>query len=313
MDIKKTVQLAIFFRGVTLHFQIDENLLSLESMHETTSGEDLLQKLLQALDKFNLPIDKLCGVVTDGAPALVGRHKDVVSLLKKEMDARRIRPDRLVSFHCIVHQQSLCAKSVKFDHVVSVVTDCINFIKKRNLNNLIFKQFLKDLTLILMIIFISVQFITSCGNMLGRFHSLLPKIIEFRNLKKCTLIDLKNENWLCALGFMLDVTKQLNVLNVQLQEPDQLLHSMFSRITSFTSMLSLWENHLKNNDCTPFPTLKRYCPTSCAQYALECSSLLETFTARFQDIKTSNWSLISFLFPSMLHLLLHPLSSNSNS
>ena len=74
--------------------------------------------------------DKLCGVATVGAPAMIGKHKGMVSLLKKEMDVRRIRHDRLVSFHCIVHQQSLCSKSVKFDHVVSVVTDCISFIKK---------------------------------------------------------------------------------------------------------------------------------------------------------------------------------------
>ena len=40
--IKNTVQLATFFRGITSDFQIDKNLLSLESMHETTRGEDLL-------------------------------------------------------------------------------------------------------------------------------------------------------------------------------------------------------------------------------------------------------------------------------
>ncbi|XP_077976081.1 zinc finger BED domain-containing protein 5-like [Styela clava] len=47
-DNKNTAQLAIFFRGVTADFQIDENLLSLKSMHETTRGEDVLLKLLQA-------------------------------------------------------------------------------------------------------------------------------------------------------------------------------------------------------------------------------------------------------------------------
>ena len=94
-------------------------------MHETTRGEDLLKKLLQALNKFNLPFDKLCGVATDGAPAMVGKHKVMVSLLKKEMDVRGIRHDRLVFFHCIVHQQSLCAESVKFDHVISVVTSVL--------------------------------------------------------------------------------------------------------------------------------------------------------------------------------------------
>ena len=129
-DIKNTAQVAIFFRGITSDFQIDENLLSLESMHETTRGEDLLQKLLQALNKFNLPLDKLCGVATDGAPAMVRKHKGMVSLFRKEMDARGIRHNRLIFFHCIVHQQSLCAKSVKFDHVISVVTSCITLLKK---------------------------------------------------------------------------------------------------------------------------------------------------------------------------------------
>ena len=42
-------------------------------MHGTTRGEDLQQKLFQALDKFNLPLDKLSGVATDGAPAMVGK------------------------------------------------------------------------------------------------------------------------------------------------------------------------------------------------------------------------------------------------
>ena len=193
-DIKNTVQLAIFFRGVTSNFEIDENLLSLEPMHGTTRGEDVLQQLPQALDKFNLPFDKLCGVVTDGAPAMIGKHKGVVSLLTKEMDARGIGPDNLVSFHCIVHQQSLCAKSVKFNHVVSVVTDCINFIKKRDLNNRIFKQVLKDFDADYddLLYFCAVRW-TSCGNMLERFHSLLPAIIEFRNLKKCPLTELEDE------------------------------------------------------------------------------------------------------------------------
>ena len=150
--------------------------------------------------------------------------------------------------------------------------------------------------------------------MLGRFHSLLQEIIEFRNLKKCPLTELEDKNWLCDLRYMVDITKHLNDLNVQLQGPDQLLHSMFSEIKSFTSMLNLWENQLKENDCTHFPTLKKYNPTSCAQYALECSRLLERFNAGYFRIsKASRWSLISFLSPSMLPLLLHPLSSNSNS
>ena len=67
-------------------------------MHKTTRGEDLLQKLFQALGKFNLPLDKLCGVATDGAPAMVWKHKEMLSLLKNEMDAKGIRHHRSVFF-----------------------------------------------------------------------------------------------------------------------------------------------------------------------------------------------------------------------
>ena len=140
----------------------------------------------------------------------------MVLLLKNEMDARGIRHDRLVFFHCIRHQQSLCAKSVQFDNVVSVVTDCINLIKKRDLNNRIFKQVLKDFNADNDDLYFCAVRWTSCENMLGRFHFLLPKIVEFRNLKKSPSTEMEDENCMCDLGFMVDITKHLNDLNVQL-------------------------------------------------------------------------------------------------
>ena len=140
---------------------------------------------------------------------MVRTHKGLVSLFKKETDAKRIRRDKLVFCHCIVHQQSLCAKSVRFDHVVSMVLDCISFIKKRDLNNRIFKQVLKDFDANYDdLCFCAVSW-PSYGNILGRFYSLLPEIFEFTNLKKCFLTELEDENWLRGLGFMVDITKTL--------------------------------------------------------------------------------------------------------
>ena len=111
------------------------------------------------------------------------------------------------------------------------------------------------------------------------------------------MIELEDENWLCDLGFIVDITKHLNDLNVKFQGLDQLLPSMFSKIKSFTSVPSFWENQLKEYDCTHFPTLKKYNPTSYAQYALKCSSLFESFNARFQDIKSKQLELDIFSIP----------------
>ena len=57
-------------------------------------AQDYLQRgpaseYLPALRMCNLPLDKLCRVATDGAPAMVGTHKELVSLLKKEMNAKK--------------------------------------------------------------------------------------------------------------------------------------------------------------------------------------------------------------------------------
>ena len=81
-DITNKAQLAIFIRGVTSEFKVQEDLLALESMHANTRGEDLFQKHPLATQKFNLPFEKLSGVATDGAPAMVGSQKSLTAFLK---------------------------------------------------------------------------------------------------------------------------------------------------------------------------------------------------------------------------------------
>ena len=75
--------------------------------------------------------------------------------------------------------------------------------------------------------------------MLGLYDSLLSEIIEFTNLKTCSLTKLKDENWLRDLGFIVHNTKHLYDLNVQLQGLDQLLHSMLSKIDNAESLRKL--------------------------------------------------------------------------
>ena len=123
----------------------------------------------------------------------------------------------------------------------------INFIKNRDLNNRILKQVLKDFEADYdELVYYGAVCWTSRGNMLGRYYFFLSEIIEFTNLKMCSLTELEDENWLRDLQFMVDIAKHLNDLNVQLQRQDQLLHSMFPKIKVFMSMLSLWKNQLKD-------------------------------------------------------------------
>ena len=80
--------------------------------------------------------------------------------------------------------------------MVSVVTDCVNFIKKRYLSKQIFKQVLKDFDADYdYFLYFCAVGCTSRGNILGRFYFLLSEVIEFTNLKKCPLTELEDENW----------------------------------------------------------------------------------------------------------------------
>ena len=52
-----------------------KELLSLKSMHGTTRCEDLFAKLVSAMNKLERKFEKLCGLTTDGAPAMDGLRK----------------------------------------------------------------------------------------------------------------------------------------------------------------------------------------------------------------------------------------------
>ena len=54
--------------------------------------------------KFNLCPEKLCGITTDEAPAMIGKHKGLTSLMRKYIS------HEVITHHCIIHQQ-LCVQN----------------------------------------------------------------------------------------------------------------------------------------------------------------------------------------------------------
>ena len=61
------------------------------------------------MEKFQLTFKKLCGLTTDGAPAMVVSKKGLVAFGKKEMNRLSLDTNDLIVCHCIVHQEkSLC-------------------------------------------------------------------------------------------------------------------------------------------------------------------------------------------------------------
>ena len=52
-----------------------------------------------------LTFPKVVSVTTDGAPSMTGKKAGFVSLFTKEIG------HAVIGFHCIIHEESLCAKA----------------------------------------------------------------------------------------------------------------------------------------------------------------------------------------------------------
>ena len=99
-------------------------------MNDTTTVANIFSEVLNTFDKFSLVLSILCGMATDGARAMSVTGIGFVGLLKSSLKEKNIS-DNIAIFHCIIHQQNVCAKFLKFEHVMGPVIKTVNFIRAR--------------------------------------------------------------------------------------------------------------------------------------------------------------------------------------
>ena len=290
-DIQDTAQLLIFIRGIDDKFLITEELLSLEHLKDTTTGQDLFDNVSKCLDRFALSLDKLASVTTDGAPSLTGKN---VGLIRKINDqVQNLHPGQtILSFHCIIHQENLCKVALDFKHVIDPVVSAVNIIRVRGLNHRQFKSFLEDLESEHsdVLYHTNVRWL-SLGKVLKRVWNLRDEIVLFLEMKDITTVEfttqMKNTEWLSDFAFAVDILDRLNELNVKLQGKGVFAHELFAEIKFFQVKLVLFSRQLKEQNFAHFQTLKTQMVfLQCARkYSKQISSLKEEFSRRFSDFQ----------------------------
>ena len=88
------------------------------------------------------PWNKVTGIITDGAPTMAGERSGLSTLVCNKVSEEG---GKAIKFNCIIHQQVLCAKHLKYDHVLKPVIKAINYIRSRALCHSQFQQFLLDI------------------------------------------------------------------------------------------------------------------------------------------------------------------------
>ena len=74
IDQTDIAQLAIFVRGVDGNFDIFEELLSIASLKDLPTDEDIFKTLEKVMEFNNLRFENLAGIATDGDPCMIGQY-----------------------------------------------------------------------------------------------------------------------------------------------------------------------------------------------------------------------------------------------
>lgn len=241
-------------RGVDENFGVTEELVDLKSLKGTTTGMDIFEAVSDSIDKTGLKWDKLCGVTTDGAPAVAGAHKGMASMMCAKVKETR---GEAVQMHCIVHQEALCARTVHLGNVTNTVVKTVNIIRGRGLYHREFQAFLSDVDAEYgdVLHHSDVRWL-SRGAVLKGFDSLRSEIDQFLKEKDRHLHELNDRLWLADLAFLVDLIDHLTTPNKSQQGKEQLVPQLYAHMKAFCVVkLNLFKTQLRNCNVVHFPTL----------------------------------------------------------
>ena len=152
---------------------------------------------------------------------MLGRQAGYVALFRQE-----IGKPNLISYHCIIHQQALCAKAgcVQQDTMKTVV-ESVNLIRARSLNHTRFQNHLAafdDAEFGDVLFYNSVRWL-SRGAVLEICSALLPHIVSFLKEIDHPVAHLEDDRFRVRLCVLTDIFGHLNKLNLLLQGRHKLL------------------------------------------------------------------------------------------
>ena len=238
-DVKDTAQLLVFIRGLDHNFTVTEELLSVEPLKVTTTGQDMFESVKNCMEKNGLVWNRMASITTDGAPSLTGKNDGLIKLIDSKI--KETHPHHsLLSFHCIIHQESLCKSALKFKDIIEPAVRVVNIIRARAPNHRQFQSLLEDDEAQYSdVLYHNIVRWLSLGNVLKRVWNLRNEILLFLDMKgiECDfLTNMHSDEWKCDFMFAIDIFEKLNELNVILQGKGVFAHELYMHVKAFQAI-----------------------------------------------------------------------------
>ena len=112
---------------------VKEEMLFCRPLETTTKAEDMLKLVDAYFYKKDMKWERLVGVCTDGASAMLGCRSGFIAKVKQK------NPD-VVGTHCVIHREGLASKTlpVAMKNKLAVIIRFVSFIKSSAVNSRLF-------------------------------------------------------------------------------------------------------------------------------------------------------------------------------
>ena len=302
VDISETKQMIICVRAVDAFFNHFEAILKLHSFSGVATGETIYhsfnENVLNIVDK-----NKISSICTNGSAAMVELCNGFVDHLNKA-------GINVPTFHCIIHQQALFAKALGLNDAMKIAVKIINRLKgeHKGLTHRKLIEFLNEVNDDYKdkVLFTDVKWL-SRGKALEKLFDLRVEIIYYLRTQGTEkdveiLNDLASTEFQLDLGFLTDITLQINSLNLILRGENKTLCELFQAVSQFSKKLSLLKEQLDSNVLDNFPKLNLIYTlhpneTKLQSFSTEMGNLIDNFKMRFKDIFELEWAIDIFNSP----------------
>ncbi|XP_040191825.1 zinc finger BED domain-containing protein 5-like [Rana temporaria] len=233
-----------------------DEFLFCKPLETTTTARDVFDTIGSFLEKHKISWEKVCGVCTDGAPAMLGCRSGFQRLVLNESP-------KAIGTHCMIHRQILATKTLpqELQEVMKSVISAVNFVKASALNSRLFSKLCNELeaSANVLLFHTEVRWL-SRGKVLKRVFDLRNELKTFFNQKAKPQFEalFSDENELQKIAYLVDIFAILSELNLSLQGPNATCLDLSEKIRSFQMKLQLWQQKLDENKIYMLPNLSAF-------------------------------------------------------
>uniref|UniRef100_A0A803K116 DUF4371 domain-containing protein n=1 Tax=Xenopus tropicalis TaxID=8364 RepID=A0A803K116_XENTR len=254
-DVANCSQLLVYVRYINGGDFKDEFLFC-KALQTTTTARHVFNTVSSFLKEHKISWEKVCGVCTDGAPAMLGCRSGFQRLVLNESP-------KVIGPHCMIHRQVLAMKTLpqELQEVLKSVINSVNFVKARALNSRLFSQLCNELDAPnnALLFHTEVRWLSK-GKVLKRVFELRDELKTFFNQKAKPQFEalFSDKSEVQKIAYLVAIFAILNELNFSLQGPNATCLDLSEKIRSFQMKLQLWQKKLAENKIYMLPTLSAF-------------------------------------------------------